>query len=125
MRSVPPTLEQFEELTCQALNADLARLGFDGPLVTKTPPEVVLVYSRADCRISAFYEHSDPPWIKIEFRGQNGRWRGRSLDKIVSTDCPELAAVRPAAKNVTRESVQQLLSEYALALLKICGTTSS
>ena len=124
MKASSPTLEQFEEMTCKAFDAELAGLGFDCPIVTKTPPEIVLVYLRDDCRVSAFYEFGDPPWVKLESRGQNGRWRGRSLDKIVSADLPDITVTRPTSQNITQESVQLLLSEYAVALRSVCGTTS-
>lgn len=124
MKASPPTLEQFEKMTRGAFDPEMVRLGFDAPIVTKTPPEIVVVYSSDDFRVSAFYEFGDAPWVKVESRGHNERWRGRSLDKIVSVDHPNLTITRPTSQNVTRESVQLLLSEYVIAIHSVCGTAS-
>lgn len=111
-----PDFAEIERLVRTSIGPVLAAHGLEGPEVVATPPELAVAYRSPIRNVTVFCEYGCAPWVKMETRNPNGRWKGTSLDRIIASRGHVLCVTRPKYGEATDDVVRGLLAEYANAL---------
>jgi len=122
MSAPVPDFDEFQRIVQGTFGRMLERLGFEGPEVESTPPEIAMRYETSASRATVLYEYGDAPWVNVETRSTTGKWKARSLDRIAKTRESADAIKRPAFGEITSDSMRTLLVAYSHVFEEEFGT---